>query len=217
MRPERPVGSGVPWWGVASSAAAPVVLFVGWMIGAWLQAGRYDPVRQTVSVLAAHGAADRWVMTLTFIVVGACDVITGLALRPAARLGRVIIVAGGIGGMLVGFNPGTIGTGSPPLHVLFAAIGSVALTIWPVAATQPRGDPDPPWALRPGPAAAATTLTATLLGWFGVELIIGGGLLGLAERAVGELQALWPLAVVVSCLAARPSRRREPAASEHRA
>ena len=213
-QPERSAGGSIPWWGVASAAATPVVLGVGWTIAAWLQPGRYDSARQTVSVLAAHGAADRWVMTLAFIVVGGCDVITGLALRPAARLGRVILIAGGIAGMLVGFNPETIGAASAPLHVLFAAIGFVALTIWPAAAARPGGDVDPPWALRPAPAAVAATLTATFFGWFLVELITGGELLGVAERAIGELQALWPLVVVASCLAAKPSRRRDPTASQ---
>jgi hypothetical protein len=34
---------------------------------------------------------------------------------------------------------------------------------------------------------------------FGVELITGGGLAGLAERVSGAAQALWLLAVVASC------------------
>lgn len=203
---------GVPWWGVVSSAAAPVLLGAGWIVAGWLQPGCYDLVRQTVSVLAAHGAANRWVMTLTFIAVGLCDVITGLALRPAARSGRVILVVGGIGGMLVGFNPETLGASTTPLHVLFAAIGFVALTIWPIVAARPDGAA--PLALRPAVAVAVAALTAALFGWFGVELIAGGELLGLAERAVGELQALWPLAVVASCLAVKPGPRGGPAASQ---
>ena len=38
-----------------------------------------------------------------------------------------------------------------------------------------------------------------LVAWFGVELITGGGLAGLAERSFGAALALWPLAVVASC------------------
>ena len=37
----------------------------------------------TVSALAAEGADARWVMTLAFAVAGACEVLTGLALRSA--------------------------------------------------------------------------------------------------------------------------------------
>jgi hypothetical protein len=35
--------------------------------------------------------------------------------------------------------------------------------------------------------------------WFGAELITGSGQAGLAERVAGAAQALWPLAVVLSC------------------
>ena len=79
---------GVPWWGVISSAAALVLMVGGWTVAAGLQPHSFDPVAQTVSALAAPGAADRWVMTLTFLVVGACDFVTGLALgRPERRGG----------------------------------------------------------------------------------------------------------------------------------
>lgn len=201
---------GVPWWGLASSAAAPVLLVAGWAIAAELQqAGphAYDWVRQTVSVLAASDAADRWVMTLTFALVGACDVVTGLALRPAVRAGRVALVTGAIGGMLVAANPEPAGGGSSAPHAFFAAIGLVALTIWPVAAAHwqaARARAPTPWALRPAVAIGATWVTAALFTWFGVELLAGLSQLGLAERALGEFQALWPLLVVLSCLRWRP-------------
>jgi len=41
------------------------------------------------------------VMTLTFLVVGACDVVTGLALRAAALKGRLVLIGAGVAGMLV--------------------------------------------------------------------------------------------------------------------
>jgi len=189
---------GVPWWGLASSAAAPLILFAGWTMAGALQASRYDPVRQTVSVLAARGATDRWVMTVAFLAVGACDVITGLALRPAAVAGRVILIAGGIGGMLVGANPETLGDGAPVAHVLFAAVGFVALTAWPAAAARRDLGQLAPWALRLPVAAGASAFTLVLFALFLAELVSGGGHLGLAERALGEFQALWPLAAVLS-------------------
>ncbi len=64
-RPLTVVAWGVPWWGVVSSAAAPVLMAGGWTVAASLQP-RFDPVAGTVSALAAQGAADRWVMTLMF-------------------------------------------------------------------------------------------------------------------------------------------------------
>ncbi|MGO9054087.1 MAG: DUF998 domain-containing protein, partial [Streptosporangiaceae bacterium] len=75
---------GVPWWGVVSSAAAPVLLVGGWTVAARLQPGSFNAVASTISSLAARGAADRWVMTLALAGAGACYVVTGLALRSAA-------------------------------------------------------------------------------------------------------------------------------------
>jgi len=77
---------GVPWWGLVSSAVAPVLLVGGWTVAAGLQPGSFNAVADTISSLAAEGAADRWVMTLALAGVGACHVVTGLALRPAARI-----------------------------------------------------------------------------------------------------------------------------------
>jgi hypothetical membrane protein len=186
----------VPWWGVISSAAAPAVLIGGWTVAAGLQP-RFDPVADTVSALAAIGATDRWVMTLVFLLVGACYVITALALRPAKTAGRLILIGGAVAGMLVAANPEHAGGfGSVP-HFVWASIGLAGLTTWPAAAW--RRGPAVPWGLRPGPAAAAVAVQFALLGWFSAELILAGGQVGLAERAVGVVQAVWPLAVVLSC------------------
>jgi hypothetical protein len=38
-------------------------------------------------------------MSLAFAAAGACEVITGLALRPAAAPGRLILMAGGLAGV----------------------------------------------------------------------------------------------------------------------
>ena len=78
-----------------SSAASPVLLAAGWTTAASLQALPYNPVADTVSALAGTGATDRWVMTLAFALAGACEIVTGLALRPARTAGRLILMAGG--------------------------------------------------------------------------------------------------------------------------
>ena len=188
---------GVPWWGVISSAAAPVLMVSGWTVAAGLQLHPFDPVAQTVSALAAPGAVDRWVMTLTFLVVGACDFVTGLALRPARAPGRLILMAGAAAGMLVAANPEHPGTSFPLPHMIWAAAGCAALVAWPASAW--RRGPSVPWGLRPVVSVGAAGVLLALLAWFGAELIAGGGQAGLAERIFGAAQALWPLAVVVSC------------------
>jgi hypothetical membrane protein len=187
---------GVAWWGVVSAVAAPVLLIGGWTVAAGLQP-HFDPVADTVSALAAIGATDRWVMNLVFVLVGACYVITALALRTAKTPGRLILMAGAIAGMLVAANPEHAGGfGSVP-HFVFASLGFAGLTLWPAAAA--KKSPGAPWGLRVAPAVAAVVLQFALLAWFGTELIVGGGQVGLAERIMGAAQAAWPLAVVLSC------------------
>ena len=196
----------VPWWGVVSSAAAPVLMVAGWSVAGGLQPRSFDPVAEPVSALAAVGATDRWVMSLTFVVVGACMFVTGLALRPARVRGRLILMAGAVAGMLVAVFPEHPGTSFPVPHMVCAAVGCAGVVAWPAGAW--RRGPSVPWGLRPGVSAGAVAVLAALVAWFAVALITGDGLAGLAERLFGAGQALWRLAVVASCRhAARKNAR----------
>jgi hypothetical membrane protein len=197
---------GVAWWGVISAVAAPVLLIGGWTVAAGLQP-QFDPMADTVSALAAIGATDRWVMNLVFVLVGACYILTALALRSAKTVGRIILIAGAIAGMLVAANPEHAGGfGSVP-HFVFASLGFAGLTLWPAAAAKKNSEA--PWGLRSGPAATAVAVQFALLAWFGTELILGAHQVGLAERLMGGVQATWPLAVVLSCYL--PARKPIPA------
>jgi hypothetical membrane protein len=186
----------VPWWGVVSSAAAPVLLVGGWTVAARLQPRSFNAVASTISALAADGAADRWVMTLVLLAVGVCDVVTGLALRPAATPGRIILIVGGMAGVLVAANPEPAGGGSLA-HAFWATIGFIALTAWPPGGLT-RGS-SVPGGLRPAVSAVAAGALLGLLVWFAAELMTRGAQVGLAERVLTEAQAVRPLAVVVTC------------------
>ena len=186
----------VPWWGLTSSGAAPALLVGGWTEAARAQPQPVDPVADTVSALAAVGAADRWVMTMTFAAVGICYIVTGIALRPAGTAGRLILVAGAAAGMLVTVNPQPAYGGSPA-HAFWASAGLVALAVWPAGAW--RRGPDVPWGLRPAVCAGSVMVLLFLLACFGAEVITGLGQAGLVERALGLAQAVWPLTVVLSC------------------
>ena len=207
--------------GVVSSAAAPVLMVAGWSVAAGLQPRSFDPVAEPVSALAAVGAADRWVMSLTFVVVGACVFVTGLALRPACA-GAADPDGWGCGGHAGRGVPRAFRdqlSGAP--HDLRGGRvrwgGGLAAGAW-------RRGPSVPWGLRPTVSAGAVAVLLALVAWFGTELITGGGLAGVAERIFGAGQALWPLAVVASCRhAARKDTRpglnqpgARPAGAAHR-
>jgi hypothetical membrane protein len=173
-----------------------VLLVGGWTVAAGLQPRPVNAVASTISALAADGAADRWVMTLVLVAVGVCDVVTGLALRPAAAPGRLILITGGLAGVLVAANPEPARGGSPA-HALWAAIGFVALTAWPLGGLK-RGS-SVPGGLRPTVSAVAAGALLGLLVWFAAELMTRGAQIGLAERVLTEAQTVWPLAVVLTC------------------
>jgi len=196
---------GVPWWGLVSSAVAPVLLVGGWTVAAGLQPGSFSAVTSTISSLAAEGATDRWVMTLALAGTGTCHVLTGLALRPASPAGRLILMTGGVATVLVAANPQPAGGGGSLPHTVWAAIGFIALAAWPLAA-RTRG-PGVPVGLRPGVSAGAAGVLCGLLVWFGAELIAGGRQAGLAERVLAGAQAVWPLAVVLACRHGQSRRR----------
>lgn len=176
-----------------------MLLIVGFTIAADLQPTPFDSVSRSISTLAAQGMPHRWIVTAAILGVGACNVVTGLALRAAADRGRLLLIAGGVCGMLIAVNPQYPGGGSLR-HETFSLLGVVILTLWPIAAI--RRTPDAPVGLRPRVAYAAAGLNLALLLWFTVELF-NGPELGLAERAVATDQALWPFVVVLTVVAAR--------------
>src|SRR4029077_3550504 len=122
-----------------------------------LQPRSFNAVTSTISALAADGAADRWVMTLVLLAVGVCDVVTGLALRPAATPGRLILIAGGMAGVLVAANPEPARGGSLA-HAFWATIGFIALTAWPLGGL--RRGASGPGGLAPGGLVVASSSPA---------------------------------------------------------
>jgi hypothetical membrane protein len=190
----------VPWWGVASAVIAPFALISGWSIAAELQPGSFDAVSRSISTLAADGATDRWVMTLALIVVSGCNAISGLGLLPAARYGRILLIAGGIFGLVVAFSPQPM-VGSSLRHEIAAGLSCAATTAWPLFGL--RREPWTPFGLRPAPSIWATGVVTAILAWFCAEVVTGGNLIGLAERTLTGAQTVWVLLVVLTVLGAR--------------
>jgi hypothetical membrane protein len=197
----------VPWWGLLSSAAAPVLLIGGWMVAAARQPGGFDQVADTISALAAHGATDRWLMTTCLAGVGVCHVVTAMALRPAATPGRVLLALGGVGNLLVAAFPlPADDSGSAP-HTLAAGVAFGALALWPALAWT-RAEAPP--LLRREAALPAAVVLLGVVGWFVAELAADTARVGLAERIAAGAQALWPLAVVTTSLNVQRRRKRGP-------
>ncbi len=186
----------IPRWALLSATCAPILLIGGWQLAAARQPGGFDPVRQTISALAARGATDRWIMTTALAGVGVCHVITAAGLRPAAVPGRLLLALGGAATVLLAALPQPV-TGDSTAHVVAAAIAFPALSLWPALSVWPGLG----WrhGAKPGATvwlAAASGLLG-LRGWFGFEYFGAGPRIGLSERVLAGAQALWPLAAVL--------------------
>jgi len=188
----KPTVARIPWWAVVSAVAAPGLLAGGWTVAQSLQPPGYDPVRDTISALAAHGATDRWVMTSAVAGLGICHVVTALGLRPARRRGRVVLAGGGGATVLVAAYAQPV-HGNSVAHTIATTVAFAALATWPLFAAHRHG-PAPLLTVAPSVLASAFLIGSVL--WFAVEL--HGGHRGLAERVAAGSQALWPLAVVVT-------------------
>ncbi|MFC9793897.1 DUF998 domain-containing protein [Streptomyces sp. NPDC127584] len=192
----------VPRWALLSSGCAPLLLAGGWTVAALLEGPAYDPVTQTISVLAAYGAAGSWVMTGAFLALGVCHLLTAWGLRPAARAGRLALAGGGVAALGVALVP-TPSSGGSLNHGAVVVAGFTLLAVWPVLAAV-RGEGGP-WGLRLLPSVTATVVMALGAVWFLVEMNRQGAV-GVAERLVTCVQSTWPLVVVASCLRCRVSR-----------
>ena len=144
--------------------------------------------------------------TLTLLAVGACESSTGLAVRPGSRTRAARPVAGGVAGMLVAANPEPAGTGGSLPHTFWAVVGF--MVVWQVGWR--RAGPSVPYGLRPAVSAGASGVLLGLLVWLGAEVITASGQIGLAERIVAEAQAVWPLAVVLTCCLSQARARTPP-------
>ena len=195
----------VPWWGRVSSVLAPVLLIGGWTLAAALQPGGFDSRTRTISELAGLDATDRWVMTLGIAGVGVCHIVTALALRPAARVGRILLGLGGAASLLVATFPLPAGGGDSRAHSTVATASFVLLTVW--AAYAGVRDGSAPWGLRRPVALAAGGVLALLTVWFFVTAVSGAGDVGLAERVAAGAQALWPAVVVATVPVVRRARQ----------
>lgn len=183
----------VPAAATVCACASPILIVAGSTVAAAHQPAGYDPVSQTLSTLASHGATDRWIMTATLLVLGLGYVVIALGLGAVPLRGRLVLAGGGVAVVLAALLPQPAG-GSSPWHMGTATVAWVAFTLWPAAVcSRPAG----PGLLGWAGTGAVTAVLLVLLGWFVVELRAGGPYLGLSERILVVAQTLWPLTVVV--------------------
>jgi hypothetical membrane protein len=191
---------------IISSIAAPII-FIGTTIVAESLWPAFDPIKQTVSELAAGDAPTRVLMTIAFVLTGFCHIVTGSFARGIGVPGRLAIVAAGFATLGVAIFPLPTVAGTSVEHRLATMVGFIILAIWPVLGM--RLNRSYPWIIRPAGAIISTAFIAVFCFWFlAVWSQPALGYVGIIERVAADLQSLWP-AVVVLALVLSQKRARQ--------
>ena len=202
----------MPWWGVASAIAAPLVLIGGWTYAETLQPAGFDGVQMGVSSLAALDSPSHLPMTIALVLLGLCHIVTALGLRSADVAGRWVLAFGGAAMILVAARPDRTMETSYLGHVLPSELALGALALWP--AVSARQGPAVPWPLGRRLSVAVSAVLFVLLVSAALGLVLGTGDFGLRERVLYAAQASWPLVVAATTNLTVP--RREPAGTSPR-
>ena len=179
---------------VIAAIIGPIQSVLGWTISGALTPG-YDPIRQTISELAANDAPTHYLQSSFFVLGGTLTILAGIFARTLALPGRIALVISGLCTYGLTIFPTPL-QGQSPMHLLFAITSFVLSAGWPLAAM--RLGKDAPAIIRPKAAILQTAYQAAVAITF---LIVWAEptttTIGLWERVVTTSQALQVSVVVL--------------------
>jgi hypothetical membrane protein len=195
---------------LASSISA-IIIFGGSTLIAEVITPGFDPVRQTISELAAGDAPTRVFVTIAFVLTGACHMLTASFTPGIGAPGRVALFAAGISTELVAAFPLPTMASTSTAHRFAAMLGFVLLAVWPALGM--RVDRDLPFLLRPWGAIASTVFIATFCFIFlGIWANPSAIAVGVWERLAADIEGVWPAVVVLTLWFAQRARRKRATA-----
>jgi hypothetical membrane protein len=179
-------------WVLIDTALLPVVVVAAWTVAQTRQPDGFNAIRQSVSVLAGYGAADRWIVTAALFVAGVGYVLAAGGLAQIGIPAQVGLAVSGVAGLGIAVFPEPA-IGSTPPHLAFTALGAIAIAIWPALVAAGPAVRERGLMSRRALLAVASGFCALLL-WTFVETQFGGAL-GLAERVSSAVPMAWPFVV----------------------
>jgi hypothetical membrane protein len=146
-----------------AATIGPIQSVLGWAIAGSLWPG-YDPIKKTISDLAADDSPVQWIQSTFFILGGILSLLAAIYARGFAMPGRVLIFAGGLA--TFGFTYFTTPSqdGYSDMHRYFAITSFVLFSAWPLFSM--RTSKNYPWVLRPVGAIVATLGFTIISLWF---------------------------------------------------
>jgi hypothetical membrane protein len=192
------------WAGKPAMIAAyigAIQCWLGWTIAGSLWEG-YNPVRQTISDLAANESPVKYLMSAFFILGGTLSIIAAIWVKGLAIPGRIAILVSGLAtyGLTI-FPTPLIGYSTP--HRAFAITSFVLSSAWPLLSM--RFDRKYPAVIRPATSILVTAAFAAFSVYF---LIVWTDpsvqFVGVVERALAVAQSWYLVAVVLTLYYRQP-------------
>lgn len=172
----------------------PIQSVLGWVIAGSLWPG-YDPVKQTISDLAANESPVNWIMASFFVFGGTLTLIASIYARTLALPGRLALFLSAICTYGLTIFPTPL-IGYSLMHRIFAIASFVLSAGWPILAMRFRKDA--PWVIRPLASIVGTFLQTALALWFlSTWTDPSATTVGIWERVVAVSQSLYVSAVVI--------------------
>lgn len=168
---------------------------LGWAIAGSMWPG-YDPIKQTISDLAANESPVNWIMSSFFILGGVLTLIVAIYARTLAMPGRVALFISALCTFGLTIFPTPL-VGYSLMHRIFAISSFVLSAGWPILAMRVRKDA--PWIIRPMASIVGTALQTALALWFlSTWTDPAATSVGVWERVVAVSQALYGSVVVIT-------------------
>lgn len=182
-----------------ASTIGPVQSILGWVISGSLWPG-YDPIRRTISDLAADDSPVQAIQTSFFYLGATLTIIGAIYARALALPGRIVLLGAGLATYALAFFTTPSQVGHSDAHRIAATTSFVLMSAWPLFSM--RFDRRYAWVLRPVGAISATVVLTLISVWFlSSWLDPNSGNVGLTERVIVTAQVVWlSITVCVSWL-----------------
>jgi hypothetical membrane protein len=180
---------------LVAAIIGPIQSVLGWTIAGALWVG-YDPVKQTISDLAANESPVQGIMSAFFVLGGILTLIAAVYAKTFAMPGRVALFISAICTFGLTIFPTPL-VGYSLWHRIFAISSFVLSAGWHLFAMRTRKDA--PWILKPPAAIIGTVLQATLALWFLSTWTDPNATdVGVWERVVAVSQSLYVSVVIIA-------------------
>lgn len=173
----------------------PIQSITGWAIAGALWPG-YDPIRKTISDLAADDSPVKAIQSSFFILGGTLTLIAAIYASTLALPGRIALLGAAVATYALTYFSTPSQDSHSDAHRISAIISFVLMSAWPLLSM--RFSKTAPWVVRPIASVASTLVLTAISIWFlATWTDPNGTIVGLSERVIVTAQVVWLSAVVI--------------------